>query len=86
MTKLFVEQPRALPGSANYMIGTKVTATLMTGWIESGWVELHRKGSATAACAAGLLILNSGQDKQREFRCIAKCSLVYNALWVFSRG
>ena len=43
-------------GYPNRITGSKVTAILLKGWILP-MVELHREGSASAACAAGLFLL-----------------------------
>ena len=41
----------------NLISGAKVTAILLKGWIlPIALVELHRAGSASALCAAGLFI------------------------------
>ena len=45
------EENLNLPRHLNRFIGSKVTASLMNGGFYKG-VELHRKGSAPAACAA----------------------------------
>ena len=43
-------------GYKNCIIGSKVMAILLEGWI-CLLVELHREGSASAACAEGLIHL-----------------------------
>ena len=45
-----------LEGRLNRFIGSKVTAILVSGGFYIG-VELHREGSAPAACAAGFFLL-----------------------------
>ena len=48
-------------GNQNPISGSKVMAILLKGWnLPIALVELHRKGSAPAACAAGLFYLKIG--------------------------
>ena len=47
-----------LKGHLNCFIGSKVMAILVNGGFYLG-VELHREGSAPAACTAGLFLLHN---------------------------